>query len=157
MMLPGTRWRPLNLLITSLVFVFVSHRVALATSDLTNWLCANPSTNRQERASHTARSRRIPTSSDMSQQQGQEPSRSEYIALSSVETEGAMSEDREKGVSARVSAADDVAGVPSSPNQPRKWMTAAAKATVADLRIRTVSALAIFVALNWLYPAPREQ
>jgi hypothetical protein len=159
MMLPGTRWRPLNFVITSVVFVFVSHRVALATSDLTDWFCAKPNQSEQ--------SRRLPTTTTTttSQQHGREPSRTEYVALSSVETEAGgggdsngRSGDHEKDGSVQPpppaplpQSADDTTGV-SSP--PTGFMAAAATATMGDLRVRFALALAVLVALNWLYPAP---
>lgn len=37
--IPGRRWRPLNLVLTTLVFIFVSHYVAVATGELTKWIC----------------------------------------------------------------------------------------------------------------------
>jgi len=39
---PGTRWRPLNFVITTCMFIYVSHRVAQATGDITNWICGEP-------------------------------------------------------------------------------------------------------------------
>ncbi|VDB86486.1 unnamed protein product [Peniophora sp. CBMAI 1063] len=49
--LPWTRWRSLNMLVTAVMFVFVSHHVSNATSELTKWICGTtarkglPSTN----------------------------------------------------------------------------------------------------------------
>ncbi|KAI0686813.1 O-acetyltransferase [Cytidiella melzeri] len=39
LVIPGTRWRPLNMVITSMMFIYVSHHVSNATNDLTKWLC----------------------------------------------------------------------------------------------------------------------
>ncbi|PCH33881.1 Cas1p-domain-containing protein [Wolfiporia cocos MD-104 SS10] len=39
LVIPGTRWRPANLVLTTIVFVYVSHRVAQATGEVTNWVC----------------------------------------------------------------------------------------------------------------------
>lgn len=37
--IPGKRWRPLNLVLTTLFFVLVSHYVAVAIGELTKWIC----------------------------------------------------------------------------------------------------------------------
>lgn len=37
--IPGRRWRPLNLVITTLMFILISHYVAVATGELTKWIC----------------------------------------------------------------------------------------------------------------------
>ncbi|GJE99630.1 O-acetyltransferase [Phanerochaete sordida] len=37
----GARWRPLNLVLTTLIFVCVSHYVANATGELTKWICSD--------------------------------------------------------------------------------------------------------------------
>lgn len=40
--LPGRHSYPLNLLLTTVVFVYVSHLVAKATGEITNWICGAP-------------------------------------------------------------------------------------------------------------------
>jgi N-acetylneuraminate 9-O-acetyltransferase len=37
--MPGKRWRPLNMVLTTAMFIYVSHYVAVATSELTKWIC----------------------------------------------------------------------------------------------------------------------
>ena len=39
LVIPGTRWRPANFVITSVTFVYVSHQVAQATGVITAWIC----------------------------------------------------------------------------------------------------------------------
>ncbi|KIJ45522.1 hypothetical protein M422DRAFT_206754 [Sphaerobolus stellatus SS14] len=39
LVIPGTKWRPINLIVSSVMFIWVSHKMAKATGDLTNWIC----------------------------------------------------------------------------------------------------------------------
>lgn len=39
LVIPGTVWRPVNFILTSIMFVYVSHRVAQATGVITAWIC----------------------------------------------------------------------------------------------------------------------
>ncbi|KZT75102.1 Cas1p-domain-containing protein [Daedalea quercina L-15889] len=39
LVIPGTRWRPVNLILTTIAFIYVSHRVAQATGEVTSWVC----------------------------------------------------------------------------------------------------------------------
>ncbi|KDQ20538.1 hypothetical protein BOTBODRAFT_26553 [Botryobasidium botryosum FD-172 SS1] len=39
LVIPGTRWRPVNVVITTVIFVYLSHRVAEATGTMTTWVC----------------------------------------------------------------------------------------------------------------------
>ena len=39
LVLPGTQWRPLNFVLTTIMFIFVSDQMAHATTQLTSWIC----------------------------------------------------------------------------------------------------------------------
>ena len=39
LVIPGTAWRPVNFILTSVMFIYVSHRVAQATGEITAWIC----------------------------------------------------------------------------------------------------------------------
>lgn len=39
--IPGNRWRFLNLVISSIIFIWISHLLANATNQLTAWICSN--------------------------------------------------------------------------------------------------------------------
>ena len=39
LVIPGTKWRPLNMVVTTIMFIWLSHKVANATGELTNWFC----------------------------------------------------------------------------------------------------------------------
>lgn len=39
LVIPGTRWRPVNIILTSIMFIYISHRVAEATGEITTWIC----------------------------------------------------------------------------------------------------------------------
>ncbi|KAF8587327.1 O-acetyltransferase [Ramaria rubella] len=42
LVIPGTKWRPLNMLVSTLMFIWLSHKVATATGEITNWFCGSP-------------------------------------------------------------------------------------------------------------------
>ncbi|KZT44553.1 Cas1p-domain-containing protein [Sistotremastrum suecicum HHB10207 ss-3] len=42
LILPGTRLRPLNFVVSSAIFIYLSHRVAESTGHLTSWICKVP-------------------------------------------------------------------------------------------------------------------
>jgi hypothetical protein len=42
LVIPGTKWRPVNFVLTSFVFVYLCHRVANATGEVTKMVCAQP-------------------------------------------------------------------------------------------------------------------
>ncbi|KAF8529445.1 O-acetyltransferase [Gautieria morchelliformis] len=42
LVIPGSKWRPLNMLVSTVMFIWLSHKVASATGDLTNWFCGTP-------------------------------------------------------------------------------------------------------------------
>ena len=46
LVLPGTKWRPINFVITSIMFIYLSHHVAQATGHLTSWICGNKTGNK---------------------------------------------------------------------------------------------------------------
>lgn len=37
--IPGTKWRPFNAVFTSILFIYLSHHVAIATGAITQWFC----------------------------------------------------------------------------------------------------------------------
>ncbi|CEL52236.1 putative O-acetyltransferase CAS1 OS=Cryptococcus neoformans var, grubii serotype A (strain H99 / ATCC 208821 / CBS 10515 / FGSC 9487) GN=CAS1 PE=3 SV=1 [Rhizoctonia solani AG-1 IB] len=39
LVIPGTAWRPVNMVITTVMFIWLSHKVAEATGVLTAWIC----------------------------------------------------------------------------------------------------------------------
>ncbi|TBU63674.1 O-acetyltransferase [Dichomitus squalens] len=71
--IPGRHSRPLNLLLTTIVFVYISHLVAKATGEITNWICGSskkdaslPTTSQQADASGSRRPEptRVPPSEE---------------------------------------------------------------------------------------------
>lgn len=41
LVIPGTTWRPLNMVLSTIGFVYLSYKVANATGDLTTWVCGS--------------------------------------------------------------------------------------------------------------------
>ncbi|KAI0756739.1 O-acetyltransferase [Daedaleopsis nitida] len=72
--IPGRHFRPFNLLLTTIVFVYVSHLVARATGEITNWICGStkaqslPTTSQQANASSSRRQEPLPSHSEEAQE-----------------------------------------------------------------------------------------
>ncbi|GAA6061542.1 hypothetical protein JCM10212_002749 [Sporobolomyces blumeae] len=89
MMIPGGPWlRPINFAITSLVFVFVSNQVAIATGVLTSWICYVPKPNAARPTGGSSAIPSIPSSATLASSgahtAGGGPGGAEYVALSSI-------------------------------------------------------------------------
>jgi len=39
LLIPGTKWRALNFVLSTIVFIYISHQVAWATGEITSWIC----------------------------------------------------------------------------------------------------------------------
>lgn len=61
LVVPGTRWRPINFLITTAMFVYVSDRMADATTDITSWICGKTSNTLPTTTTMTVPPTSIPT------------------------------------------------------------------------------------------------
>jgi hypothetical protein len=77
LIIPGTRWRPVNFVLTSVMFVYVSHRVALASGEITTWICGgakktlptiNPNAGAGDQAPFSSTSRRVGNASEINQE-----------------------------------------------------------------------------------------
>lgn len=44
LLLPGTRWRPINFIISTIIFIYISDQVSRATGELTAWICGSKET-----------------------------------------------------------------------------------------------------------------
>ena len=96
MVIPGRHSRPLNLLLTTVVFVYVSHLVAKATGEVTNWICGSaksqslPTTAQQANASSSSSRRQEPPPPPPESEEGQE-----VIFMVPQEEDGELRKDRE--------------------------------------------------------------
>lgn len=73
LVIPGTAWRPLNMIITTVMFIWLSHKVAEATGALTAWICgtqkkALPTSNPTSSNNANAQAESIPLTSDFGNQ-----------------------------------------------------------------------------------------
>ena len=41
LLIPGTEWRALNFVLSTIIFVYISHHVAWATGEITRWICGD--------------------------------------------------------------------------------------------------------------------
>ena len=41
LLIPGTKWRAINFVLSTTVFIYISHHVAWATGELTGWICGS--------------------------------------------------------------------------------------------------------------------
>ncbi|KAI0660347.1 O-acetyltransferase [Cubamyces menziesii] len=70
--IPGRHSRPLNLLLTTVVFVYVSHLVAKATGEITNWICGTAKAAPSLPMSQPAQPLRPPAPTIETEEEGQE-------------------------------------------------------------------------------------
>jgi hypothetical protein len=80
LVIPGTQWRPINFLITTAMFVYVSDRMADATTDITNWICGKTSNTLP-----TITTMAIPPESIPAPETNSQPGQRQDIPLSDVE------------------------------------------------------------------------
>ena len=45
LLIPGIRWRALNFVLSTIIFIYVSHQVAWATGEITGWMCGDEKNN----------------------------------------------------------------------------------------------------------------
>ena len=61
LVIPGTKWRPINFIITTLIFIYLSDRLAHATSHITNQICGGSPKTLPISAANVARNERPST------------------------------------------------------------------------------------------------
>ncbi|GAA5875890.1 hypothetical protein JCM8547_001695 [Rhodosporidiobolus lusitaniae] len=148
MMIPGGLWiRPLNLVVTALVFVFVSNQVSIATGALTGWICYVPKA--------PSANSRLPTSgrdlpadppSATLASSGAAGGGAEYIALSTAEDKSGAGAHGRTG-----SLAQGLAGIEA---RGRGGVGAKiGKVLKTDLRVRFAVIFVGLWALNLVYPS----
>jgi N-acetylneuraminate 9-O-acetyltransferase len=81
LVMPGTRWRPINFVITTIMFVYVSDRMADATTDITSWICGKASSSLPTTAPVSI----SPSSIHIPEETPRPDQRQEMIPLSDVE------------------------------------------------------------------------
>ena len=108
--IPGRHSRSLNLLLTTVVFIYISHLVAKATGEITNWICGNPkaqslpTTSQQVHAN--ASSSRRPDPPQLQSEEGQE-------VIFMVPQDDEPRKDRE---------GNSLPPEPDTPARPRRWI-----------------------------------
>ena len=144
MMIPFTRWRILNFVVSSLIFVFISNQVAQATGKLTDWLCNKPPPS----ATKLPTNRGAPSTSNGSASQPAASTTTangaEYVALS---TSAKPPEDTEKAA-----LEQEMAEMTLGENRRRQIPARIASIVWQDLRLKTLAVLVSLWALNWVYP-----
>ncbi|GAA5913896.1 hypothetical protein JCM8208_004991 [Rhodotorula glutinis] len=152
MMIPGGAWmRPLNFVVTSLVFVYVSNQVAIATGVLTAMIChvpkqASPSAAAASRLPSSSRDA-IPADPSSATVASGHPAAGEYVALSTVGGGGAGDgADKERESAGDALAALDAQGRGGA-------LEKVGKVLATDLRVRFAAIFAGLWVLNVVYPA----
>ncbi|EIW87471.1 hypothetical protein CONPUDRAFT_79031 [Coniophora puteana RWD-64-598 SS2] len=97
LVLPGTKWRHLNFVVSTILFVYVSDQVAQASGEVTSWICGG------------GKDKGLPTSNTASSGRGagSNPSGAESVPLTSQQTE------HDKPAEARE---------PDTPTRPLRWV-----------------------------------
>ncbi|BGP52441.1 hypothetical protein JCM10450v2_008419 [Rhodotorula kratochvilovae] len=144
MMIPGGAWlRPLNFIITSLVFVYVSNQVAIATGVLTAMICYVPKPSSSSSARLPSSSRdAIPAVPSSATVASGHPASGEYVALSTL-GDGA---DAHKESAGEALAALDAQGRGGA-------LEKVGRVLATDLRVRFAAIFVGLWVLNLVYPA----
>ncbi|TFK57032.1 Cas1p-domain-containing protein [Heliocybe sulcata] len=139
--IPATRWRLTNMVITTIVFVYVSHLVAEATGEITAWICGNepkslPTTSSTTAESSATRPEQIPLVSDSLHEPGK--------AQEASESDGTMR--RIPSWADRL--ADGSSATTSSPTRSKLF----ADGWKPGLKTRVLGGLGLMWLLNVLWP-----
>ncbi|KAF8807317.1 O-acetyltransferase [Phlegmacium glaucopus] len=137
LVIPGTRWRPINFIVTTVMFIYLSDRVAYAVTQITNFICGGSS---------PARALPLPVTAPAPIADSQEVS----IQMSPLP-----------------SLKDDVAAnpllEPDTPGRPRRWVDRLADGTSSPQRGWTLglkTKILLFMStlwlLNMLWPYPQD-
>jgi hypothetical protein len=119
--IPGTHWRPVNFAVTTIMFIYVSHRVAQATGDITAWICGGvpkllpvPATSIAARTATFSSSRR-------NGMQAEE--RLEVMIPLTSHSEGHVRKDND---------GSPLPPEPDTPTRPRRWVDRLAEGTTSQ-------------------------
>jgi len=108
LVIPGTRWRPVNLVLTTIMFIYVSHRVAQATGEVTNWICGSA----KAQTLPTTAPTEVASSSDRRDHAGTHSDEQEIIFLAS-----------QNGETGKDNDGNDLPPEPDTPIRPqRRWV-----------------------------------
>jgi hypothetical protein len=142
-LLPFPRWRFLNMVFTTLIFLFVSNQIAVTTGDLTDWICG-----KKPKAANAAK--RPPAGAVPA---GGAGNAAEYLPLTQVDTMKVEQDGNAPATHARSpSLAAFGAGAPSplavsEPSFLDKFSTA-----MTSLPARCVFVMVLIWIINILYP-----
>ncbi|OSX67336.1 hypothetical protein POSPLADRAFT_1072296 [Postia placenta MAD-698-R-SB12] len=116
LVIPGTRWRPVNLILTTVMFIYLSHHVAQATGEITNWVCGS------------SKSQTLPTTAPDAQSSSGRRAHS-VIPMNEPEVIFLASQDDES----RKDDGDDLPPMPDTPARPQhRWLDRLAEGTTAS-------------------------
>ncbi|KAH9944154.1 O-acetyltransferase [Epithele typhae] len=107
--IPGRHSRPVNLLLTTVIFIYISHLVAKATGDITNWICGSTKPQAATLPTTAQQARRVPLGNV-------EAERGEVIFMASQDGE----EEAQK---------EGGQGPPSGEQPQRRWLDRLAEAS----------------------------
>ncbi|TFY83996.1 hypothetical protein EWM64_g4 [Hericium alpestre] len=161
--IPWTRWRSLNMAITAVMFVYISHHVANATGEITAWICGTGRKKQLPTTTNDVAYTQLSPSSRHDRETAYPPVAAESVPLT-TQNESARNKESDGD-------ADGLPEPPSTPMRPR-WVDRLAEGSSPpnpgfrvwggettkwrpDVHAKVIIGLVLMWVLNMLWPTPQ--